>query len=617
MSGQPNINPTDASKFRQQYLANLALQARNDQINLEANKIFKKTGQTPTQPTDTRTTAEKLADIERLKLDIRGGLKDITDGAQANIIVNNLSPDEMVFLAQQLPTIIADLKPKYKNGILGAIFIPYFRKYKDKYDQTQGVEYGLQQDAGRQILLGIEQIQRDMVDADLLARVEENILGATSQMSKRRTEQIRREINELRQIIPTAEDIEQLRQIDNPITRAEIQELLNDALQELPTKVEIMTLMYRIEQSQAQNNQQLSDQLLAQLQSILQIEPATKADMEEIKQMIFETFRQRGKDLPEAESFPPEEAPLASAEVRQPTSASLPEDQPLTEEEKRDLDRISQNEKIVEAVNKIYNTTNKLKERGNGEARKSYIELAQGLLGKPSIASLVKSVLGQKSQPSTTEEQIRVIKWINRRYSYIKNGGNEEPVEASGYGLKKPRKRRSVKGGGVGVPHLQADYSKAIIPDIKYTPVGRYFLDHRKLSDNIISLKRGNGVNVSGFPIQRVSNDLGDVIRTIIGGGQPKYEKLEKLSQEEKSYLHKLAKASQIIDRINIPAPSKDDDEKDIHNFEVMKGEILSGNDSQELIKKFKLLIVKMINKGLLPKTQAKDILMNLATLGY
>lgn len=611
MSGQPNINPTDASKFRQQYLANLALEAKNNQVNLEANKIFKKTGQTPTQPTDTRTTAEKLADIERLKLDIRGGLSEITDGTQANIIVENLAPNELEFLAQNLPIIIADLKPKYKYGILAAIFIPYLRKYKDKYDQTQGVEYGLQQDAGRQILLGIQQIQNDMIDADLLRRIE-NTIGTS-----RRATMIRSEIDELRQVIPSAEEIQQLNQIENPITKAEIQELLNDALQELPTKVEVMTLLYNLENSQARNNQQLSDQLLAQLQQILQLEPATKADMEEIKQMIFETFRERQKDLPEAESFPPEEAPLASAEARQPTSASLPEDEPLTEEEKRDLDRISQNEKIVEAVNKIYNTTNKLKERGNGEARKSYIELAQGLLGKPSIASLVKSVLGQKSQPSTTEEQIRVIKWINRRFSYIKNGGNEEPTEASGYGLKKPRKRRSVKGGGVGVPKLQADYSKAIIPDIKYIPVGRYFLDHRKLGDNIISLKRGNGVNVSGFPIQRVSNDFGDVLRTIVGGGQPKFEKLEKLSPEEKSYLHKIAKSSQIIDRINIPAPSKDDDDKDIHQFEVMKGEILSGNDSQELIKKFKLLIVKMINKGLLPKTQAKDMLMNLATLGY
>ena len=70
MSGYPLNFPSDAAKLRQNYLANLSLQANINDMNLQANKIFKKTGQTPTQPTDNRTTAEKLADVERLKIDI-------------------------------------------------------------------------------------------------------------------------------------------------------------------------------------------------------------------------------------------------------------------------------------------------------------------------------------------------------------------------------------------------------------------------------------------------------------------------------------------------------------------------------------------------------------------
>jgi len=34
-------------------------------------------------------------------------------------------------------------------------------------------------------------------------------------------------------------------------------------------------------------------------------------------------------------------------------------------------------------------------------------------------------------------------------------------------------------------------------------------------------------------------------------------------------------------------------------------------------MKKFKILIVKMVNNNLLPKGQAKEILMDLATIGY
>ena len=102
MSGYPLNFPTDAAKLRQNYLANLSLQANINDMNLQANKIYKKTGQTPTQPTDNRTTAEKLGDIERLKIDVRGELSKIADGTQAAEIAQQLNPDELQFLAHKL-----------------------------------------------------------------------------------------------------------------------------------------------------------------------------------------------------------------------------------------------------------------------------------------------------------------------------------------------------------------------------------------------------------------------------------------------------------------------------------------------------------------------------------
>ena len=66
MSGQPNQNPLDPAKFRQQYLSNLNLQIANNDLNFQANQIFKKTG-IPQQPLDTRTQEEIFRDIQGLK----------------------------------------------------------------------------------------------------------------------------------------------------------------------------------------------------------------------------------------------------------------------------------------------------------------------------------------------------------------------------------------------------------------------------------------------------------------------------------------------------------------------------------------------------------------------
>ena len=138
MSGQPNINPLDPAKFRQQYLANLALQANIDDMNLQANKVYKKTG-APTQLTDTRTTAEKQADLYRLRIEVRSKLGEIADGANADKIVQALDDAQIRFLSDQSQFIINDLKPKFRTGVLAEVFIPYFEKYMTQYNNTQGV----------------------------------------------------------------------------------------------------------------------------------------------------------------------------------------------------------------------------------------------------------------------------------------------------------------------------------------------------------------------------------------------------------------------------------------------------------------------------------------------
>ena len=71
------------------------------------------------------------------------------------------------------------------------------------------------------------------------------------------------------------------------------------------------------------------------------------------------------------------------------------------------------------------------------------------------------------------------------------------------------------------------------------------------------------------------------------------------------------------IDRLDVPTPSKDNKEKLYHEFEVMKGQIMAGNDNKDLVKNFKLLIRKLSKLKLLPKNDVDDLIDLLITLGY
>jgi len=94
----PNIS---AMEYRRRYLASLNLQNKVNAYNLEANSLFKQTGQ-PSAPADTRTITEKTADSETTKRTALQELLTITDRGNATQIVQSLGDDELRFVIEQI-----------------------------------------------------------------------------------------------------------------------------------------------------------------------------------------------------------------------------------------------------------------------------------------------------------------------------------------------------------------------------------------------------------------------------------------------------------------------------------------------------------------------------------
>jgi hypothetical protein len=656
MSGQPLINSTDASKFRQNYLSNLALQADINDKNLQANKIFKKTGQTPTQVLDTRLTAEKLADTERLKIDVRGQLSQIADGQQAEAIVQGLTPDGLRYLAQHIDEIIKDIKPKYKLGVLASVFIPYLNKSMVRAQQTNEVSLGLQQDAGRQILLGIDQILNGMVDRSMLDDLRDTIGEANFAISQQLRRALQRDIDELKQIIPTKDDLREIAQIQDGITKSTIQRELNEALRELPTNQQINAVLRDIAVAINHRDAQRTERLALILHQLLSVAPITTEQIRDIHRHIAQARSEFQYEAEQTRNL----IMLSDKQILATIEREIAELKSLTGRLNTTSRGILTQDLFAMIRASQIQTTDQLREAikaeaiqiaktqpSNGPAEEATVEVQQALpdnldairirdtdykplsslstiakkrdyfnkmydvvqISGETASEFLEKATGKKYLGHMNSDQLdKAVIELNNRLR-LKGWGQENPTGV-GKGLKNGR----IRGGSIV---KQTDYSKGIMPVKQYVPIGKYHINSHRLNDNIIALRRPTGCNVMGFPVERVSNDLGNVLRTIVGGGQPQFHQLEKLTDEEKMYLHKLSKATNILDKVSIPTPNKDDDDKDINQFEIMKGELMSGNDSVDLVKKFKILIMKMVKKDLLPKSQAKDILMDLVSLGY
>jgi hypothetical protein len=134
-----------------------------------------------------------------------------------------------------------------------------------------------------------------------------------------------------------------------------------------------------------------------------------------------------------------------------------------------------------------------------------------------------------------------------------------------------------------------------------------------KLNDQILQFKNPNGIQLNSLPTERVSSDLANVIHTFLSE-TPNYEEISKLNDRDKQKLAYICKHCHIMSPA-VPKlktfTAKEDD-----RFEVLRGQLIAGQDNLQLAKEFKLLMLKMVNEGRIPKRQANEILHEMLMLG-
>jgi len=190
----------------------------------------------------------------------------------------------------------------------------------------------------------------------------------------------------------------------------------------------------------------------------------------------------------------------------------------------------------------------------------------------------------------------------------------------TGSGIEtKPKPTNIIFGGGVKVHRQKVDIDSenAIVPKERYSQFGRYIINNHRLNDQVIMLRSPKGGNIAQLPTQKVSKNLIKAVSKMVNGGSLEYDDIDKLNEQEKDHLHSIVNKSHLGDKFKVPKPDECKIDKENHRFEVLKGEILAGNNSQTAIKEFKLLIVKLMNEQRLPRRQGTEILTDLTTLGF
>jgi hypothetical protein len=611
--------PTDRDKYRQNYLANLAVEHSNNTLNLNANQQYKATGQTPTQPTDTRTITEKYQDIDRLKVELRSGLMGLTDGTNANQIVEDLTPAELMFATTQFPFIVQDLKPKWKLGIPAPIFLAYLRRLVAKWDQTEGVELGLQQATGEAILLGQQQILGNMVNQDDLRALQTAIrmvpINIASSASVRNLlREVMEDIRDMEGAIPNAQDFAGMDRLPYA-TRADIQVLLNEALRDFPTRDMLRQELEELYQATQMGDERRLEQVLRAIRGDLDIDPASRDQLERVRQEILEAIAGAVRELPAGGGR--NEAIVEAHPVNQ---------EALNPEGRRPPPR----ERPVQGVQVVGDRINSVEDFNalNLKDKKAFLTqtgLSSGIRPPVGVERFYMTDLRGTENPATgvywadTNIPQLVELWVaeKNRIGRVPNKYKADTGDFSGEGLMLKGRMRGkglVKKSSHSIAHK---IEAPIVKPKMYAPFGSVAINKHKLADGILMLRNPSGGALADLPSHRISEKLAKVFKTIVGGSNPSFEDIAELADHDKDHLHKVLHRTKQLDRISVPKPKiRSENEKELNRFEILRGEIMAGNDNKHLVREFKVLLIKLMNRGLVPKRQAHDILIDITSMG-
>jgi hypothetical protein len=189
-------------------------------------------------------------------------------------------------------------------------------------------------------------------------------------------------------------------------------------------------------------------------------------------------------------------------------------------------------------------------------------------------------------------------------YDYVPSRSDQV---VGGFGLNSI-KMRKVKVYGRGIEGAEQENV--------YVEFGKFIIHRKQLDDDsVLNVKYKSMGPAHLMPRQLISRDLSTFISTIIDTqkvNQKVYEQLPKRDRDLFDLLVLRSKANlhynKIIDggSINNSATNILEDTK---RFALLKGELIAGNDSKEIIKEFKSLVLKFIQINRIDRDQGLELL--------
>ena len=152
-------------------------------------------------------------------------------------------------------------------------------------------------------------------------------------------------------------------------------------------------------------------------------------------------------------------------------------------------------------------------------------------------------------------------------------------------------------------------------PMSEFIPFGRYLLSLKQLQKNRFLLRTKSKNPVLSFKTILLTKKTKAIVQNLLRQNPISYEDIDALDQEEKEQIDTIVSKTEITDRLKIPNTKKTRLERDLNRFNVLRGSIIAGNDSKDLLKDFRRLLLHLTTENYISKKECNEVLMEMLKL--
>ena len=150
----------------------------------------------------------------------------------------------------------------------------------------------------------------------------------------------------------------------------------------------------------------------------------------------------------------------------------------------------------------------------------------------------------------------------------------------------------------------------------KLVPFGVYLINkHSLVNNNKLVVKYPSKVPHTAFPAQLVSETLKTLILKLLEEQKLDFKALQSLTKPDSDLFHSLIQKAQLDEQLGLSGYQQEEHAQRLKRFELLRGQVLAGNNAPELLKELKTIIITFMSSGRMKRAEGNQILFELDCL--